>query len=335
MAHLAFFSIFGAVLAAADPTLRPSTPPTQRPTTSSTPQPTDLIRILEQDVQSAPFDLPSNICAAFQVQFEGGSDRKFRVEITDSERGLNYVAAGLAYYNKNEVFGDPFTLAKCDRNFDYDAQSPQPQCWGPDSSAVDVSGYKDRGDCSGDVDAFVKDLGDDVVTTFAFRASNTNNCRTSSGDYYLYVYAQRRTSVSFLVTAAKSSCGGNSKAEKVSLTLLAILLPIAFCIAIIVCVAYCGWATWENCKPSNHRPTEYPSEAPAGYGQEPVFDTPATGQIDQPVSAGYGHGGNWATATPVVQGTAVPPVASAPPVEQSSGWTWSKATPAQQANRFL
>ena len=89
---------------------------------------------------------------------------------------------------------------------------------------------------------------------------------------------------------------------------------------------YCGWATWENCKPSNHRPTEYPSEAlPEGYGQEPEFDTPATGQLDQPVSAGYGHGGNWATATPV---------ASAPPVEQSSGWTWSKATPAQQANRF-
>ena len=64
-------------------------------------------------------------------------------------------------------------------------------------------------------------------------------------------------------------------------------------------------------------------KAPAGYGQEPVFDTPATGQIDQPVSAGYGHGVPTAT-----------PVASAPPVEQSSGWTWSKATPAQQANRF-
>ena len=191
-------------------------------------------------------------------------------------------------------------------------------------SAVDVSGYKDRGDCSGDVDAFTKDLGDDVVTTFAFRASNTNNCRTSSGDYYLYVYAQRRTSVSFLVTSAKSTCGSNKKAEKVSLTLLAILLPIAFCIAIIVCVAYCGWATWENCKPSNHRPTEYPSDAlPEGYGQEPVFETPATGQIAQPVSAGYGHGVPTAT-----------PVASAPPVEQSSGWTWSKATPAQQANRF-
>ena len=79
-----------------------------------------------------------------------------QVEITDTERGLNYVAAGLAYYNKNEVFSDPFTLAKCDRNFDYDAQSPQPQCWGPDSSAVDVGGYKDRGDCSGDMDAFVK-----------------------------------------------------------------------------------------------------------------------------------------------------------------------------------
>ena len=75
----------------------------------------------------------------------------------------------------------------------------------------------------------------------------------------------------------------------------------------------------------DYRPTEYPSESPEGYGQEPVFETPATGQIDQPVSAGYGHGGNWATATPV---------ASAPPVEQSSGWTWSKATPAQQANRF-
>ena len=150
------------VLTAAVPTPKPTTaPPSLRPTapsprpTSSTPQPTDLIRILEQDVQSAPFDLPSNICAAFQVQFEGGSDKKFRVEITD-------------------------------------------------------------------------------------------------------------------------------------------------------------WATWENCKPSNHRPTEYPSE-------EPVFDTPATGQLDQPVSAGYGHG---------------TPVASAPPVEQSSGWTWSKATPAQQANRF-
>ena len=76
--------------------------------------------------------------------------------------------------------------------------------------------------------------------------------------------------------------------------------------------------------PANHRPTEYPSEAPEGYGQEPVFETPATGQIDQPVSAGYGHGVPTAT-----------PVASAPPVEQSSGWTWSKATPAQQANRFL
>jgi hypothetical protein len=52
----------------------------------------------------------------------------------------------------------PFKAAgassKCDSNFDYDAQSPQPQCWGPDSSAVDVSGYKDRADCSGDVDAF-------------------------------------------------------------------------------------------------------------------------------------------------------------------------------------
>ena len=142
--------------------------------------------------------------------------------------------------------------------------------------------------------------------------------------FFSVSYAQRRTSVSFLVTAAKSSCGGNSKAEKVSLTLLAILLPIAFCIAIIVCVAYCGWATWENCKPSNHRPTEYPSDAlPEGYGQEPVFETPATGQIAQPVSAGYGHGVPTAT-----------PVASAPPVEQSSGWTWSKATPAQQANRF-
>ena len=236
-----------------------------------------------------------------------------QVEITDSERGLNYVAAGLAYYNKNEVYGDPFTLAKCDSNFDYDAQSPQPQCWGPDSSAVDVSGYKDRGDCSGDVDAFVKDLGDDVETTFAFRASNTNNCRTSSGDYYLYVYAQRRTSVSFLVTSEKSTCGSNNKkAKKVSLTLLAILLPIAFCIAIIVCVAYCCWAGLQNCNPANHRPTEYPSEAPEGYGQEPVFDTPATGQLDQPVSAGYGHGGNWASATPV---------ASAPPVEQSTGWT--------------
>ena len=174
MTPLALFSVLAAVLAAADPTLRPSTPPTQRPTTSSTPQPTDLIRILEQDIQSAPFSLPSNTCAAFQVSFEGGSDRKFRVQITDTERGLNYVAAGLAYYNKNEVFSDPFTLAKCDRNFDYDAQSPQPQCWGPDSSAVDVGGYKDRGDCSGDVDAFTKDLGDDVVTTFAFRASNTN-----------------------------------------------------------------------------------------------------------------------------------------------------------------
>ena len=57
MTPLAFFSIFGAVLVTADPTLRPSTPPTQRPTTSSTPQPTDLIRIIEQDVQSAPFDL--------------------------------------------------------------------------------------------------------------------------------------------------------------------------------------------------------------------------------------------------------------------------------------
>ena len=81
MAHLAFFSIFGAVLAAADPTLRPSTPPTQRPTTSSTPQPTDLIRIIEQNVESTPFDLPSNTCAAFQVSFKGGSDRKFRVQI--------------------------------------------------------------------------------------------------------------------------------------------------------------------------------------------------------------------------------------------------------------
>ena len=110
------------------------------------------------------------------------------------------------------------------------APSPRPTSSTPQPTDL----IRILGDCSGDVDAFVKDLGDDVVTTFAFRASNTNNCRTSSGDYYLYVYAQRRTSVSFLVTAAKSSCGGNSKAEKVSLTLLAILLPIAFCIAIIV-----------------------------------------------------------------------------------------------------
>ena len=121
--------------------------------------------------------------------------------------------------------------------------------------------------------------------------------------------------MSFLVTSEKSTCGGNNKkAKKVSLTLLAILLPIAFVIAIIVCVLYCCWAGFEICKPKNHRPTE---------GQEPVFETPATGQIDQPVSAGYGHGVPTAT-----------PVASAPPVEQSSGWTWSKATPAQQANRF-
>ena len=109
MAHFtAGVALAVVVMVTADPTLRPSTPPTRPPTapsprpTSSTPQPTDLIRIIEQDVQSAPFDLPSNICAAFQVQFEGGSDKKFRVQITDSERGLNYVAAGLAYYNKND-----------------------------------------------------------------------------------------------------------------------------------------------------------------------------------------------------------------------------------------
>ena len=81
MTPLAFFSVSAAVLAAADPTLRPSTPPTQRPTTSSTPQPTDLIRIIEQNIESTPFDLPSNTCAAFQVSFKGGSDRKFRVQI--------------------------------------------------------------------------------------------------------------------------------------------------------------------------------------------------------------------------------------------------------------
>ena len=164
----------------------------------------------------------------------------------------------------------------------------------------------------------LSDLGDDVVTTFAFVLNTNAKCRTSSGDYYLYVYAQRRTSVSFLVTAAnRRAATTTKKRKKYPPTLLAILLPIAFCIAIIVCVAYCGWATWENCKPSNHRPTERPSE-------EPVFDTPATGQLDQP-------------SAPVMD--IGPPrrrwcVASAPPVEQSWGWTWSKATPAQQANRF-
>ena len=90
MARFAAGVLALVVVTAADPTQKPTTaPPSLRPTapsprpTSSTPQPTDLIRILEQDVQSAPFDLPSNICAAFQVQFEGGSDRKFRVEITE------------------------------------------------------------------------------------------------------------------------------------------------------------------------------------------------------------------------------------------------------------
>ena len=48
-------------------------------------------------------DISANRCRAFAVAFEGGKKQEMVVTVEDSNKGLNYVAAGVGRYNNKEV----------------------------------------------------------------------------------------------------------------------------------------------------------------------------------------------------------------------------------------
>ena len=58
-------------------------------------------------------DISANRCRAFAVNFEGGKKQEMVVTVEDSNKALNYVAAGIGRYNNKEVVGSPAILSGC------------------------------------------------------------------------------------------------------------------------------------------------------------------------------------------------------------------------------
>ena len=70
------------------------------------------------------------------------------VTVEDSNKGLNYVAAGVGRYNNKEVVGSPAILSGCTAQYRYRnpfsagaLAAPEAQCWGEFYSRVDTAGY--------------------------------------------------------------------------------------------------------------------------------------------------------------------------------------------------
>ena len=64
-------------------------------------------------------DISANRCRAFAVDFEGGKKQEMVVTVEDSNKGLNYVAAGVGRYNNKEVVGSPAILSGCTAQYRY------------------------------------------------------------------------------------------------------------------------------------------------------------------------------------------------------------------------
>jgi len=292
-----------------------------------------LIKTLTQGQTSPVYTLEPNSCNVWQVAFEGGKKRKFHVDVTDSEKGLSYIAAGVPYYNKDEIYGDPYTLERCEKRFDFDTVGRPPQCWGPDYDDVNSAGFKKRNKCEGRLDPLRKELGSSTSSTFKFRGSDSNKCITESGNYYLYLYAEKRTSVTLLVYdgSAKSQCN-KKKLPAVVTTIIVIIVIIACCGSIIGGVVFCVYAAQNNANPANHSPTAY-GDAPEEYTRPPAgpvqYEMPAHGQLEQPYPPPYAPAGGQPMPPPyapgtVLQGTVVgvqqPTEPPAPQFRRGEAW---------------
>ena len=64
-------------------------------------------------------DISANRCRAFAVNFEGGKKQEMVVTVEDSNKGLNYVAAGIGRYNNKQVAGSPAILSGCTAQYRY------------------------------------------------------------------------------------------------------------------------------------------------------------------------------------------------------------------------
>ena len=64
-------------------------------------------------------DISANRCRAFAVAFEGGKKQEMVVTVEDSNKALNYVAAGIGRYNNKEVVGSPAILSGCTAQYRY------------------------------------------------------------------------------------------------------------------------------------------------------------------------------------------------------------------------
>ena len=64
-------------------------------------------------------DISANRCRAFAVNFEGGKKQEMVVTVEDSNKALNYVAAGIGRYNNKEVVGSPAILSGCTAQYRY------------------------------------------------------------------------------------------------------------------------------------------------------------------------------------------------------------------------
>lgn len=232
----------------------------------------DITGVLTQGVESAPFDLQGGECYAFQIEFEGGKRKKFKVAVTDLAKGLSYIAAGIGAYNNKEVDGSPAAFERC--NGDFDGASARPQCWGQSWTDVGQSGFvvEDDGsaNCDDDTFPYTRSVGQDSEFEFKFRSSDGAKCKTEDGTYYLYVYAESATTVSFDVTTGnvkKSSCK-NEQAGAIVALILVILIPICCCCAIAGLVVFCIQAQ-QNKKPHAQYSTTTTVQYSTAQGQTP------------------------------------------------------------------
>jgi len=281
---------------------------------------------LTQGNESEAFDLRGGQCYAFSVRFEGGKKKKFKVAVTDSRKGLSYIAAGVGRYNNDFVSGGPLAFQGCEGS-DFDGLSARPQCWGDSWTDVETSGYITEDDtikCSEKVFPYKMQAGADEDFDFKFRSSDGAKCKTEDGTYFLYVYADSDTTVTFDVTKGnvkKSSCKNEQVGGIVALIIL-ILICCCCCAAIAGGIFFCI-KSQQNKPPHNSYTTEvnYTNQTPAqqysqaqDWGTSQPYGQPQPG----PPQVGQGSAAQPLTGTvvggpQVVQGTVIGGTAASAP----------------------
>lgn len=283
-------------------------------------------------------DISRDRCRAFAVEFEGGKKQEMVVTVEDSNDALNYVAMGIGRYNNLEVAGYPAILEFCATSIQqppptrarmrFDAGGPgasEARCWGEFYDSVDTAGYyyggnerdTKRPNCQ-DWTQPIKLEGagaDGKSSPYKLKvlASDSDGCKTQDGTYYVYVYANRDTTVTVTIDQVDtgSKCSDNKANNRAAAILLAVLVSLCLCCCCAGAVCYDKHQKKQQQMHLNN--PAYGEAAPGTGTVMSVEPPPVYGQaaMDKPPAYGAPPAG---TGGPI-QGSVVapPPAYDAPP----------------------